>query len=268
MSSSSIPDTIPAIPLPRQIPGLVWTHDQIRALNTVRSPLPLELAWSDDLPPDTPVELEQNGFVVFGNRIGEGRQGVVYSVATCDHVCVKVYRNDLAAKQFRRERLSIHHFEKTEVGFPSIIAGDSLGKWIVKERWRNIETGDALLRLNQQCLPPIAIQSLKAYVQKFEEAGLCADWMPSNVVFRAGGCATFETTVWPIQSCGWSFLTCFLPVWLPNGVPASSLVGFPPYNWCADIDETRRAWDCDPTYAMWRKLFGEFPTLCRDWWIT
>lgn len=268
MSPSSIPDTIPAIPLPRQLSGLVWTREELGRLDDTRSPQTLDQAATDWLLPGTPVELEQDAFVVLGNRIGEGRQGIVYSVTTCDDACVKVCRNDIAAKQFRRERLGIRHFDELGVCFPAVLAGDSLGRWIVKERWRSAETGELLLEARQRRLPPLAILSLKEYVQKVEKAGLCADWMPSNVVFRPNGCASFETVVWPVEHYGWSFATCFIPVWLPHGVIASSLGGFPPYDWRSGIDVARRAWECDPGYETWRELFGDFPTLCRDWWIT
>ena len=270
MQPSSIPDAVPAIPLSRETPGLVWTRDQVGRLGGVGVPCSLDTAATGVLTTNTPVELEEDAFVVLGQRIGTGRQGIVYSVATCHHICVKVCRNDRAAKQFRRERLGVRHFDSLGVAYPAILAGDAFGKWIVKEQWHGVETGEIMLSATQRQLPPRAISSLHEHVEKFEKAGLCADWMPSNVVFGPGGCATFETSVWPVESCGWSFATCFLPVWLPHGVAESYLEGFPPYIWAAPgIDETQRAWRTDPAYETWRALFGEaFPMFCSDWWMT
>lgn len=269
MSPSSIPDAIPPIPIPRDVPGLVWTREQLGSLGAVGLPRPLDAAATGLLPVNTPVELEAGTFVVLGERIGEGKQGIVYSVATCDEACVKVSRNDRAAKQFRRELLGVGYFDALGVAYPMILAADGFGRWIVKERWLGVERGDALLAVNQRRLPLGAIRSLHEYVKRFETAGLCADWMPSNLVFERGVCATFETAVWEVQTSGWSFMTCFLPVWLPHGIAETDLEGFPPYKWPARaIGEARRAWDIDPAYETWRNLFGSFPTLCRDWWRT
>jgi hypothetical protein len=237
-------------------------------LSDVAPPRSLDTAVTSVLAANTPVELEEGMFVVLGQRIGAGRQGVVYSVATCDRACVKISRNDIAAKQCRRERLGVSRFDSLGVAYPAILAADSLGKWIVKDRWYHVETGETLLTANRRRLMPQAIIALHEFVQAFENAGLCADWMPSNVVFSPGRCATFETSVWPVESCGWSFTTCFLPVWLPHGIAEGSLTGFPPYRWPAQqVAKVRRLWETDPGYETWRTLFGDFPTLCPDWWI-
>ncbi len=229
-----------------------------RSLDSVRTGL---------LPANTPCELEEGAFVVLGERIGEGRQGTVYSVATCDRACIKVCRNEAAAKQFRRERMGVRHFDALGIAYPAILAADALGKWIVKERWRQVDTGGDLLATSQRLLPSRSIWSLAKYVQKFEKSGLCADWMPSNVVFGPAGCGTFETSVWPVESSGWSFSTCFLPMWLPHGVMESDLEGFPPYDWWAPGKEAAlRAWNYHPSYVLWRDLFGDFPMLCLNWW--
>jgi hypothetical protein len=238
----------------------------LRRRGDVAPPRSLETAATGVLAANTPVELEEGAFVVLGQRIGAGRQGVIYSVATCDRACLKVSRNDIAAKQCRRERLGVSHFDSLGVAYPAILAADGFGKWIVKDRWYHVETGETVLTANQRRLSQHTITSLHEFVQKFESAGMCADWMPSNLVFGAHGCATFETSVWPVESCGWSFTTCFLPVWLPHGVAEASLTGFPPYIWPAQqAAKVRRLWATDPGYDMWRTLFGEFPTLCPDW---
>lgn len=269
MRPSSIPDTISALPLPRGVPGLVWTQDQLTRRAGVGSPRTLDAVATGLVAANTPVEFEEDAYVILGERIGAGRQGFVYSVATCEHACVKVCRNDRAAKQFRRERLGVRHFDELGVAYPAIIGADSFGQWIVKERWRGIKTGEGLLAAGERRLSPPVILALHNYVRKFESAGLCADWMPSNVVFGPDECATFETSVWLAESHGWSFMTCFLPVWLPHGVAEGSLAGFPPYRWPAqDVAKVRQLWATDPRYESWRTLFGDFPTLSPDWWIT
>ena len=266
-----IPDTIPAIPLSRSIPDLVWTREQLVGLRGVRQPRSLESIGFALVPESTPIELEENTFVVVGEKLGEGLQGVVYAVATSPHACVKLCRNERSAKQFRRERLGVRHYNALSVGYPAILGADAYGRWIVKERWYETEdTGERALAVASRILPPHLIHSLHSYVHKFQEAGLCADWMPSNVVFRPGDCATFETSLWPIETHGgWNFTGCFLPVWIPDGVPESMLEGFPPYNWPARrIEAARSAWMTDPAYETWRELYGDFPKLCPDWWVT
>lgn len=267
MSPSSVPESVAALPLPHDVPGLVWTRNQLERLGTVGLPGTIEIAATGLLPVNTPVELEEGAFVILGEKIGEGRQGIVYSVATCDQACLKVCRNERAAKQFRRERVGAQYFDALGITYPRILAADELGRWIMKERWQQPESGNIQLVTGLPRLSPLAIHSLHEYVRKFERAGLCADWMPSNVLFRPGGCATYETAVWKVESSGWSFSTCFLPVWLPHGVAESSLQGFPPYVWSAvSLNAARHAWDFHPEYKLWRDLFGEFPQLCPDWW--
>ncbi len=200
----------------------------------------------------------------------EGRQGIVYSIATSQHACLKLCKNERAAKQFRRELLGVRHYDALGVEYPEILGADGFGRWLVKERWHDAQnTGESVLAVSSRRLPECWIHALHRYVKKFEQAGLCADWMPSNVVFTKDGCATFETSVWPIESQGWTFGGCFLPLWLPDGVQEASLDGFPPYKLPArHLDVARNAWMTDPTYETWRKLFKELPALCVDWWST
>jgi hypothetical protein len=269
MMSSSIPDSIAAPPLPREIPGLVWNREELGTLRARGLLHPIGSAVIDPIPPNTPIELEAGAFVVLGEPIGEGRQGVVYSIATCDRACIKICRNEVASKQFRRELLGIPRFNELGIAFPSVLAADRFGRWIVKERWRGVQSGNTLLAANERRLPPWAVRSLYEYVEKFEKSGLCAAWMPSNVVFGQRKCATFETAFWPTDSYDWTFRTCFLPVWLPHGIPESCLEGFPPYKWRATgIEDARRAWESDEAYEPWREMFGDFPELSSDWWTS
>lgn len=259
---------MPAIPLDRSIPGLVRTAEQVADFHQVGPPRALGDLRVDSIPENTSVELEEGAFVILGHVIGAGKQGIVYSVGTCEYACVKLCRNAAASKQFRRELLGLRQFDALGISYPSILGADSRGTWIVKQRWGHVETGESLLASNHRILPPRAVASLHEYVLVFKRAGLCADWMPSNVVFHPGGCATFETSVWPIRSYGWTFERCFLPAWLPHGVAESSLEGFPPYTWlAANIKAARRAWMHDPDYRPWRDRFGVFPAPNSDWWV-
>jgi hypothetical protein len=149
-----------------------------------------------------------------------------------------------------------------------MLGADRLGRWIIKARWSDVETGEAAMTEYKRELPDAHAIALYDYVQVFEAAGLCVDWMPSNVVFRGGRCGTFETSVWDHRThAAWNFRSCFLPAWLPDGPPEASLVGFPPYPIPSrQLDNLRKAWYAKPSYGIWRSLFGDFPELSPEWW--
>lgn len=267
MFHSTIPEQMASIPLNRKMPGLVFNWEQVAGLQGVKQIRSLESIEFDEIPENTAVEFEPDTFIVLGKKLGEGKQGIVYAVATSPTACLKIGWNEKSAKQFRRELLGVQHYDALGVKYPEILGADGYGRWIAKKRWRDVQnTGATALAVGRR-LPDFLIRALHRYVVKFEQTGLCADWMPSNVVFTTNGCATFETPIWHIKSHGWTFASTFLPLWIQEGISESILTGFPPYNWPAnDIEAARKAWATDPTYETWRKLFGEFPKLCSEWW--
>lgn len=270
MSASSVPDSVTPIPLNRTVDGLVWRKDQISTLQVTTPARNIETVGFGECLEKSLIEFEENGYVLVGRKIGEGRQGLVYSIATTDEACLKVCRNERSAKQFRREICGATHFNRLSVIYPSFLGADRLGRWMFKARWSNVETGASSLNANGRVLPRHYVIALWNYVRIFEKAGLCVDWMPSNVVFRGDTCATFESTVWLRETNPtWSFASCFLPFWLPHGPKESSLSGFPPYTITShQLKLLRFAWDTDATYEVWHSFFGSFPDLSTDWWTT
>lgn len=218
---------------------------------------------------NTCLVLDGETSVVIGKQIGEGCQGCVYELANCPGVCIKLCRNERAAKQFRRELLGYPHYIRLDVPCPTIVGADGAGRWILKERWRaDVPAGVALLRRERRVLPPDIVRMLGNYVRCFEDSGWCVDGTPSNIVFLSNGCGNFETTLWPSRSTdSWTFASCFLPMWLPRVVPLVSEHGWPPYTLPPGLlGELRTEWRSAPHFAPWRDVFGEFPDLCPEWW--
>jgi hypothetical protein len=263
----TIPDFIESPPWHSDILPLIWTRADLARGRSLRSPQPIPLATGGSLPPGSPVEIDDGKFIIVLEKIGEGHQGVVYSIMGCDDFCIKICKNQRAQKQLRRELFSAHHFQSRGISYPDILAADGGGRWIIKMRLKNSETGSALLARHQGHLPRRQVELLGDYVRKFEKDNLCVDWMPSNVIFGQTSCLTFETSLWSSPVQGWSFSRCFLPFWIPNGVPESAVVGFPPYNIDLGLlDCLKERWDHDASYSAWRQYFGRFPDFHCDWW--
>lgn len=270
MSISSVPQVVQPIPLNRSIRGLTWKRSALPYPYSTWPVNSIEGTRPGKSLERSVVELEQDGHVIIGPVIGEGRQAVVYAIETANEACLKVGKNESSAKQLRREVWGASTFKGLAVKFPTLLGADRFGRWILKTRWFDVESGESALRSNKRILPQQYVVALANYVRVFEEAELCVDWTPSNVVFYQQKCATFETPIWPRKTHPtWSFRSCFLPLWLPDGFPESSLLGFPPYAIMADrIESLKAAWQKDAKYKIWRDLFGEFPVLAADWWIS
>jgi hypothetical protein len=262
-----IPDFIEVQPWDSSILPLIWTRGELSHRPDFEPIQPVPFGMSESLPPKTPVEIDDGKFLVLFNKIGEGHQGLVYSILGSDKVCIKLCKNHTSQKQLRRELLFAHLFKSKGISYPEILAADGAGRWIIKAFWRNVHTGATLLAQNQRKLRKIHVNSLADYVQRFEKDDLCVDWMPSNVIFGTADCSTFETSLWHSLERGWTFSKCFLPFWLPHGVQESVLNGFPPYNIDLSlIQYLKDRWEIDPFYSIWRRSFGKFPILHSDWW--
>jgi hypothetical protein len=251
------------------MPGLCWDRARLRDLRGCLPPTSLSKVAFGLVAENTPVEVEEDTFVVVGKRLGCGRQGVVYHVATCPDACIKLCKNERSAKQFRRELLGIPHYLDAAVPFPPILGADGCGLWIVKSLWHELQIdGASVLRRYNRLLPKSDVRSLHDYVMAFERRGWCIDGMPTNVVFTPQGCGNYETTLWPAPPDGtWTFARCFLTWWLPDPIDESSPDGFPPFHVDAlTVEGLRRSWESASAYRVWRETFGQFPDLCPDWW--
>jgi hypothetical protein len=267
MLTNKIPDFIEATPWDAVIPPLIWTRAELSLARDVGSLLSIPLPTGERLPNKFPIEIADGNFIVLLNKIGEGRQGLVYSIIGNENVCIKICRNELSQKQFRRELLFANYFFLRGIAFPKILASDCAGRWIIKDYWTKQQTGTARLAQTGGNLSRREVESLADYVRTFEKDNLCVDWMPSNVIFEKANCSTFETSLWNSLDRGWTFSRCFLPFWIPNGVRESDLNGFPPYNIDLSLLQyIRSRWELDPCYSDWRDFFGDFPTLHDDWW--
>lgn len=256
-----IPDRIPSIPIRRDI------HARCASVEE-RGTSIVDIGY-ESVPENTCLALDADTSVVVGKQIGEGLQGYVYELANCPDVCIKLCKNDRAAKQFRRELLGYGHYVSLDMPCPVIVGADGAGRWILKERWADdVPSGAALLQREGRVLKREFVRLLGSYVRHFEEAGWCVDGTPSNVVFLSNGCGNFETTLWPCRSSeSWTFARCFLPMWLPHVVPQVSEHGWPPFNLPPGlVGELRKEWLSAPSYAPWREVFGDFPDLCPEWW--
>jgi hypothetical protein len=268
-SGSSIPGAVPPIPLSRSIPGLCWSGSQARALSGALQPRSVQEVGYEPVLPGTPLELEPDTFVVVGEKVGEGRQGIVYAIATCPGACIKLRKTDKAAKQFRREMLGYPRYVELNVPCPAILGANETGLWILKTLWREgVPNGPGVLNMFQRALPAGVVRLLRDYALRFETVGLCVDGLPTNVLFTPHGCGSYETTLWPSPPTGsWTFAGCFLPMWLPDDIPQESADGWPPFRLSADmVNRVRSAWATGPAYAPWRDAFGDFPDLCPEWW--
>jgi hypothetical protein len=266
---SSIPAAVPPIPLDRRVPGLCWERARLRDIPGCLPPASLREVAFGPVAENTPVEVEEDTFVVVGKRLGCGRQGVVYHVATCPEACIKLCKNERSAKQFRRELLGVAPYLDAGVPFPPILGADGFGLWIVKSLWNEGQLdGVRVLGRHNRLLPASHVHSLHEYVTTFERRGWCIDGLPTNVVFTPQGCGNYETTLWRAPPDGtWTFARCFLPLWLPDPVDESSLDGFPPFHVDAQkFERLRLSWETALEYTAWRETFGAFPDLCPDWW--
>ena len=223
----------------------------------------------EPIPESTRLALDAETSVVVGKHIGEGFQGRVYELANCPELCIKLCKNDRAAKQFRREILGYAHYTGLNLPCPMICGADGAGRWILKERWTaDVRTGAKLLQRAGRMLHPDYVRMLGNYVRRFEDAGWCVDGTPSNVVFLSNSCGNYETTLWSSPAAdSWTFERCFLPMWLPRVVPQVSEQGWPPYTLPPGlVGELRTEWLTAPHYAPWRDVFGDFPDLSPEWW--
>ncbi len=257
-----IPDSVSSVSIRRDVPGLCRTGPPSGAYRTIE-----EIGY-DPIAEGTTLGLAQDTFVEVGRQIGEGRQGRVYEVATCPGACLKLRKNDRAAKQFRRELLGYPHYARLNVACPEVLGADGEGRWILKSRWPDdLRSGIKLLEEHGRMLPPDCVRLLRGYAHRFEDEGLCVDGLPSNVLFMPHACGSYETTLWPSSPEGsWTFASCFLLMWLPEVIPQVSGDSWPPFRLPRDlIDRLRVSWLTGP-FDPWRESFGDFPDLCPEWW--
>lgn len=246
--------------------GLAMQSSQTNRMSVAKA---VQSGASRSFPPGAILELDDRTSVTVEAMLGMGKQGAVYSLRGNNHVCLKIGLNALSAKQFRRELIAANEFTRLGVRFPKLLAYDEFGLWILKERWNVAQfCGTELLRLTERRLPENNIRQLKQCAEAFSNVGLCADFTPSNVIFASDGCCFYETTAWSSSSHrGWTFKSCFLPMWLPNGTPEADLVGFPPYAISADyFDSPENDLNSEENLRHWRLAFPRTPLPHPAWW--
>jgi len=255
---------------PSTVPGGFYFNEiSLRTHSNLHSVHSIDNHEFGSLLPGTPIELHKGQYFIIGELLGAGKQGFVYASETHNSICLKLCRNGKSQKQFRRELVGAPLFTELGIKYPPILDANPFGLWIIKERWRStVHTGLNILNRSGG-LSRTEIKDLHHYTTTFSERGLCADWMPSNVIFTPANCSTFETSFWKMDNeRRWSFSECFLPFWLPGGVAESAISGFPPYPLSEfQIERLRYSWTVSPEFAYWREFFGDFPLLNRDWWL-
>lgn len=268
--------TIPNVVSSKQIPAPV--RSAICELGNSGSDQSVVLQLADvirggevcSLRPGTKLAVDTDTIVIVGDLLGKGRQGAVYSLAGDSGYCIKLGLNARSARQFRRELVAATVFADLGFRFPDIVAHDAIGRWILKSAWK-LERFSAtkLLEETNRQLAPSHIDELLSCVAAFKEIGLCPDLTPSNVILTGDGISFFETTAWSMsRKTGWTFESCFLPFWLPDGPSEREQPGFPPFLLSSGTHEQIvKHWENGFRYQTWRKRLIELPRFNEEWWL-
>jgi hypothetical protein len=268
----NIPTVVPALSIDTYLSD--FKMGTLKAIYGCCSAIPVselvQSGHSDLLEARSIVQLEDNAYIVLGQRLGVGKQGAVYSIAGNNDLCIKIGRNRDSQKQLRREIVGRKIFDDLGVSIPEILAHDSHGQWIVKRRWK--DTGNCatvILSQNERCLSEAQAAAIRQCADRFRLAGFCTDMMPSNVLFRGDSIAFYESSLWSLKvHPNWSFYRCFLPAWLPDGFQESELLGFPPYPLNRERNLMMRSSRRNKAYCHeWIQELNAHGDLSGDWWL-
>lgn len=268
----NIPTVVPALSIDTYLSD--FKMGTLKAIDGCCSAIPVselvQSGHSDLLEARSIVQLEDNAYIVLGQLLGVGKQGAVYSIAENDDLCIKIGRNDKSQKQLRREIVGRKIFDDLGVTFPEVLAHDRHGQWIIKRRWQDTDNcATIVLRQNERCLSEAQADVIRQCADRFRLAGFCADMMPSNVLFRGDSIAFYESSLWSLRvHPGWSFHTCFLPAWLPDGLQESEFLGFPPYPLNRERNQIMRSSHRNNAYCHeWIQELNAQGDLSADWWL-